>query len=455
MSKKVMENVYLYDKKQYVAPSDYNDPLFRDINREMQSRTLDEQVDLMMDLAMLQAALPSQDHNQIVINDYLSNFFVPLDAENNLRKDEFEARMEKLEERRMARVYKPEGEFSFAQHGNHSHEWIAQNIAASETGFMDLAIFNSLFRMYDQSEAIEKAYNDPTVTSSDPDFIDAGEVLQDLSSKAQDKIFASMSEEDRKASHEGLNYIRTLNNHKYTPEEKEAERALKEKDLASGVVLNLDDNDDAKRRFEQAGAHALYNCCQKVDLSFVGNATLSVIQNSCKDVVMNGFVNQVTELDAQLFNKNVNGTRLFDSTEFNTIKDDLKKLQQDLKKGNDTKNLKDLMYSMKDFSEHCQKYLDKNPGKRRERGNERKRIVGEIKAALDKQIKWLDESFGEKFHENDHEWVDVKKVEKNGKVGIKLSYKDLSGLKDEPVKRASRSADPNPVKENAKNGPAI
>ena len=26
MPKKVMENVYLYDKKQYVAPSDYNEP---------------------------------------------------------------------------------------------------------------------------------------------------------------------------------------------------------------------------------------------------------------------------------------------------------------------------------------------------------------------------------------------------------------------------------------------
>ena len=30
--------------------------------------------------------------------------------------------MEKLEERRMARVYTPEGEFSLAQHGNHRAE---------------------------------------------------------------------------------------------------------------------------------------------------------------------------------------------------------------------------------------------------------------------------------------------------------------------------------------------
>ena len=108
---------------------------------------------------------------------------------------------------------------------------------------------------------------------------------------------------------------------------------------------------------------------------------------------------------------------------------------------------------METFSEHCQKYLNKNTGNRRERGNERKRIVREIQVALDKQMKALDKDLGEKFHEKDDEWVNVDRVKKNGQVGIKLSYVDLAGKNNEPMNRVSRPS--NPAKENVKDGPAI
>ncbi len=460
MPKKVMENVYLYDKKAFVSPDKYNEPLFQDIDREMQTRTLDGQVDLMMDLALFQTALPDSDHNKDVINNYIVNFFMPLDANKNLRKSEFESRMEKLEERRMKRIYYPEGEFSLAQHEKHSDECIAQKIALSKPGLMDLGLFNALFKMYDQSEAIEKAY----------DIKDASDLLRDMSEETQTKILDSMSEEDRRIGREGLNYIRTLNGHEYTEEEKEVQKTLQEKDLASEALLDVDGNKEVQQNFERKGVRERYCCAKDTDLSFISDRNIyDSIQNSMtdvakkylgeywgsrhKDTVMDEFAKKMSDLDKQLFDKKVNGTRLFDSSEFNTIKDDLKKLQKDMQKGNKTETLKNLRDSMETFSEHCQKYLNKNTGNRRERGNERKRIVREIQVALDKQIKALDKDLGEKFHEKDDEWVNVERVKKNNKVGIKLSYVDLAGKNNEPMNRISRPS--NPAKENVKNGPGI
>ena len=446
MPKKVMENIYLYDndnngEKTHVRPDKYNEPLFQDIDREMQTRTLDGQVDFMMDLALFQMALPADSHEKKVINSYISNFFLPQDANKNLRKDEFESRMEKLAERQMKRIYYPEGKFSFEQHKNHSDECIAQMIALSKPGLMELGILNSLMPMYEQNNVIAKAYN----------VYDAAVFFDNITEQKQQKILDSMSEEDRKIGLEGLNYIRTINAHEYTKEEKEAQKVLEEKDIASGALIDIDKDQYNERKFDKAGIRKHYYLAKDTDLSFISDHNIyNSIQKSMLDVarddfgkdwcsdrrkdnLMDDFTSKMSNLDGQLFDKKVNGTRLFDSKEFNTIKDDLKKLQKDIQKGNKTETLKNLRYSMEIFSEHCQKYLDKNQGKRRERGEERKRIVSEIKTALDNQIKSLDKALGKEFHEKDNEWVDINKEERK-REGIKLSYVDLADKHNEWVK---------------------
>ena len=462
MPKKVMESIYLYDKGERVSPNKYNSPLFQDIDREMQTRTRDAQVDLMMDLAFLQMALPDSDQNKNVINNYVNNYFLPMDVNGNLRKEEFESRWQKLEERKMERIYYPEGKFSLAQQGKHCDDWVAQKIAANKPGLMDGGLLNSLMKMYDQAEIIERAYGGEG----------ANEVLQEISGKATEKILGSMSKEDRKTGREGLNYVRAMNAHQYTPEEKEVQKALKEKDLASGDLKDVSHEGYERTMYEKSCAYGYYTGARDVNLGFVTNPTIyNAIQDSIsktikerseddlsfgrtEDTIMDDISEQIADFDRQVFDKDVNGSRLFDSKEFNTIKDDLERLKKDLQKGNTLKNLKDIKYSMEIFSEHCQKYLDKNPGTRmHKRGNTRKRIVQALKLELDGQCAKIEKAFGKEIKEKDSEWMNVEKVETENKVKIKLSYADLSGKKNEPVNRISRPS--NPAKENVKDGPAI
>lgn len=263
-----------------------------------------------------------------------------------------------------------------------------------------------------------------------------------------------------------------MNAHQYTPEEKEVQKALKEKDLASGDLKDVSHEGYERTMYEKSCAYGYYTGARDMNLGFVTNPTIyNAIQDSIsktikerseddlsfgrtEDTIMDDISEQIADFDRQVFDKDVNGSRLFDSKEFNTIKDDLERLKKDLQKGNTLKNLKDIKYSMEIFSEHCQKYLDKNPGTRmHKRGNTRKRIVQALKLELDGQCAKIEKAFGKEIKEKDSEWMNVEKVETENKVKIKLSYADLSGKKNEPVNRISRPS--NPAKENVKDGPAI
>lgn len=463
MPKKIIENVYQYDNQKYTKPEQYKEPLFEDIDREMQSRTEDAQVDFLIDLSLLQSALPKDDHNKKVITNYIMNYFIPLDSNRELNKVEFEKRMEKLEERRMNRIYIPEGEYSLANKGKHSDEWIAQSIAIQNTGLLDLGIFNALSSTHEMSETITKAYGG----------MESSDFLREMSTYNIQNLLNSMPKEKKKIAREGLCYIRTLNEHKYTEEEKDAQKELEDRERASGELLDLDGNRDQRASYESEGATARYNYSRDMDLNFITDSRIySGIQQGLQkqaesingehwtsqrsqDEVMDALSEQMAEFDRKIFDKHINGYRLFDSKEFNTIKDDLKDLQKNLKKGNSRNNLENIKYSLETFSKHCKEYLDKNSGKRfYERGNKRKDIVKNLKDAIDSQYAWLNDIITGEFEAKDNSWVNVEKSAGANKSEekLKLSFVELSGDKKKPMNNNAQK-DLNNKLENSKKGP--
>ncbi len=462
MPKKLVEYIFRYDEEDYKTLKQYADPLFDDIEREMQSRTEDAQMDFLMDLSFFQEALPDEDHNRKVISDYIVNYLIPLDTDGNLKKDEFEKRMMKLEERKLHRIYIPEGEFSLAHKGEHSDAWIAQTIGASKAGLVELAFKNVQSVIPRIDNVIAAAY----------DGISCGTVIRNLSGDNLKKLLDSMSEEERKIADEGLCYIRTLNGHEYTPEEKEAQKALQAKEEAAGELPELEHNEANRIEYTKGCAVVRYEFCQDMNLNFITNPRVyENIQHGVltetkrflgedwtserhQDRIMNTLSNQLADFSFQIFSDRVNGYRIFDSKEFNTIKDDLKLLQNDLKKGNNLHNLKRINASLETFSKHCQDYLDKNPGTRfHERGNLRKTIVQNLKEVLDEQRQALNKHLGQEIKEKDSEWINVTKTEDLDKVKIRLSYADLEGNKKDLKNNFPKN--PNPEKENVKKGPEM
>lgn len=463
MSKKVTENFYKYDEREYVNPRKYTDPLFQSIDREMQSRTEDAQADFIMDLAFLRMGLPDGSHNQKVITNYILNYLIPLDADGDLRKDAFESRMKKMEERKLERIYIPEGQFSFEHKGKHSDEWIAQSLGSKKMAMMERALLNIMFEQRDQDDKFPEAYDGMTLA----------DVMNRVAHDHTKMLLETMPEEKSKLAREGLAYVRNLNGHEYTPEEKEIQDELEAKDRTSGELFDAVRDFAAIELYEKECECTCYQFARDMDLSFISEPQLcGDIQGELlaqarkiqkkddwtseriQDRIMDTFAEQVAGFDRQIFHKKVNGTRLFDSKEFNTIKDDLEKLQKDLTKGNGIRNLKNIKYSLETVSQHCQDYLDKNPGTRiHERGNTRKRIVNELKAAIDAQIGELDKNFGQKFKETDKEWVKVDKIETADKVKLKISYDDLSGNKKNSVNKVLKNS--NPTMENPQKAPKI
>ncbi len=458
-----MEMLYLYDESRFEEPKAYiADPLFADIDREMQMRTEDAQIDFLMDLAGVQMALPFKDHNQNVINNYILNYFVPLDESGDLKKDVFENRMKKLEEQRAERIYIPQGEFSLSQKGKHSDEWIAQQFSLTKAGQMEIGLFNVLLQIADLSNTFKKAY----------DGMECGEIFRDISIKNQARMLNAMPEDRKEMATEGWRYIRTVNGHKYSEEEEATQEALKEKDKASGALLDINHNEEHEQRYNIAGAMACYGFARDTNLSFISNpGVYNTIQEGFaerkdaivgevwnpdrhQDRIMDDLNNLAIATSDVIFSDKINGYRIFDSKEFNTIKDDIKLLQRDLKKGNDLHNLKEINASLETFSQHCQDYLDKNQGTRfHKRGNERKKIVHNLKRLLDEQRQELQKHFGEKLKNLDNEWMEVTKTVSHGKAKIQISYADLDGNKKDLKNKFPKNSEPANAK--AKNGPEI
>lgn len=84
--------------------------------------------------------------------------------------------------------------------------------------------------------------------------------------------------------------------------------------------------------------------------------------------------------------RNVSGYRFSDSSQFNAIKDRVKEIQEQVKKGSSLENREILTESIAKLGKECQAYLDKNAGERfTKRGNLRKDIVGRLKDLADDQ----------------------------------------------------------------------
>ncbi len=454
---------YLYDQERFLRPGEcLLDPLAADIDREMQTRTMSAQVDLMMNLAGVMMALPRDDHNKAVIHNYILNYFVPLDANGNLKKDEFESRLEKLADRKIEHIYIPQGEFSFSQKGRHSDEWIAQKFSQEKIGLIELGLDNALFEMSHLNKKIEQAYNGTRVD----------EVFRRLSQEYDQKKLNSLSDEKREKAIEGLCYKQTINGHEYSDEEKAAQKKLEEKEKATGALLDLEKNKAHRKRNEKNGAVAYYGLARDVNLSFISDTDLyydlwqgfedqkeaiagkdgNLVRH--QDRIMDALTALAESYSDKIFNDKVNGYRIFDSNEFNAIKDDIKLLQRDLKKGNSLRNLKAVNASLDTLSQHCQEYLDKNPGTRfRDRGKIRQAIVRELKDAIDGQRQEIRKQFGEKLKNLNNEWIDVTKTETAEGIKIKTSYADLEGNKKDVKNNIPKNQQI--AKGKAKNGPEM
>ncbi len=462
-----MKAVYLEDACELWPFEEYNNPLFKDIDNAMQLRNEDAQADFIMDLALLRYGLEEENPHRKTIETYIQNYLMPMDMDEKLDRQLFEKRFEKLEERKMKRIYIPEGKFSFENKGKHSDDWIAQRIGEdAKTGSMDLALASVLRTANGLERYVKEAYTQEELQyiklkagaeideNYQPIIPVKENALETFSNFNIGSLLENMSEEDAKVAQEGLYYVRAMNGHTYSAKEKAIQAELTKKDKESNELVNLDKTEVST----EASIGSMYQYNSDMDLSFITDyntykeikqSRLAYAKDCCgenwvsnrpQDVIMDQLDPDTLAEKLDVFSQNiksVSGSRRMDSPQFNTIKDDLKILQTSLKKGNRKENLENIKMSLESLSRHCQDYLVKTAKSGHfPRGKQRKIFVNEIKAEIDAQYKRYQEienevTNGRGFDKEPDEWVIVdKEVAQNGHTTIKTSYKELTAANE-------------------------
>ena len=361
--------------------------------------------------------------------EYTDNYFAVTNPDGSLDKKKFEQRIKEVEEYRTDHMYIPAVELIDEDQHAHSDYWLKDRITndseyAALQGGLVQAVNGQLMRL---EEPIDQAYGEENLNSVlfrlQDDRRNAVVFAEnaDLQDKISD-VIRFFGVEDALMNGKSKEYV-TEQKQRRKQEAPEPSKDRQERFFSNVYKLfagkDMSFLDDQEYHKVQAGM-----------LGYV-RGELNDPEWTPTDPADKSLYEISTGIDSLAEElRNASGYRFSDSSQFNAIKDRVKEIQEQVKKGSSLENREILTESIVKLGKECQAYLDKNAGERfTKRGNLRKDIVGRLKnLADDQQQKLLAPEMEQQMKREKEEYLKQVEAAQAGELSGSQYAKDMENL---------------------------